>query len=48
MKTKKEIREKIKRLEDYLEKGEPITDYYPLDKTESFLDGIKWVLEDER
>ncbi len=45
MKTEKEIKEKIERLEKYLEKGKPITELYPLENTESFLGGLKWVLE---
>ena len=46
MKTKKEIKEKIKDLEEYIEKGIPLTKLYPLINTESFLAGIKWVLEE--
>lgn len=45
MKTKKEIKEKIAQLEEYLEKGVPMFSGYPLENTELFLAGLKWVLE---
>jgi len=47
MKNKEEIQEKIKQLEEYLEKGKAITELYPLENTESFLGGLKWVLDTE-
>ena len=47
MKTIKEIKEKIKQLEEYLEKGVPMSNLYPLDNTKSFIGGIKWVLDEE-
>lgn len=47
MKTGKQIREKIKQLEEYLEKGVPMCSSYPLENTELFLAGLKWVLEEE-
>jgi hypothetical protein len=47
MKTKEEIIDKIKQLEEYLEKGKVITELYPLENTESFLGGLKWVLDEE-
>lgn len=46
MKTVKEIKKKIKELEEYLSKGKPISKLYPLENTKSFLGGVKWVLDD--
>ena len=47
MKTIKEIKDKIEYLEEYLERGEPITKEYPLERTESFVGGLKWVIGEE-
>ena len=47
MKTKEEIKDKIQHLEGYLERGEPISKEYPLERTESFVGGLKWVLDEE-
>lgn len=47
MKTKKEIKEKIEQLEKRLETGKPLSKEYPLERTESFLGGIKWVLNED-
>lgn len=47
MKTEKETKEKIKQLEEYLKKGVPMSNLYPLDKTESFIGGLRWVLDEE-
>ena len=48
MKTEAEIKEKIELLEKYLEGGKPITNLYPLERTESFVGGLKWVLEKDK
>lgn len=47
MKSEKEIRDKIEQLEEYLKRDKPITSLYPLERTESFLGGIKWVLDED-
>ena len=47
MKTEKEIEDKIEHLEGYLERGEPISKEYPLERTESFVGGLKWVIGED-
>lgn len=44
MKSEKEIEDKIKHLEEYLERGKPVSKEYPLERTESFVSGLKWVI----
>ena len=47
MKSIKQIREKIEQLEEYLQKGKPLSELYSLEETQSFLGGIKWVINEE-
>ena len=48
MKTKKQLKEKIRQLQEYLDKGIAITELYSLDKTKSFIGGLNWALDEPR
>ena len=48
MKSKREVKEKVNEIEDYLKSGKPIDKrVYSLKETRAFLEGLRWVLDSE-
>jgi len=47
MLSEKEIRVKVKQLEQYVSKGKPTIKEYTLEHTKAFLDGLKFALDEK-